>query len=86
MKSVTVTVRTKEQYIICFFYSDSIKQDCIDFIRELSRFHDNSMDYRICVEMYEDNNTLYDISEFLTGDILTVITIVSRYIEQFLRG
>lgn len=86
MKNVIATITTKKQSIVCFFYCDSFKQDCIDFVRDISRLHDNVDTYRVTVKMYSDINDLYDKSEILTGDILTVISFISMYINQFLRG
>ena len=86
MKNVIATIRTKKQTIICFFYCDSLKQDCIDFVRDISRLRDNVDTYCVTVKMYSDINDLYDKSEILTGDILTVISFISMHINQFLRG
>lgn len=86
MKNVIATVTTKKQSSICFFYCDSFKQDCIDFIRDISRLHDNVDSYRVTVKMYSDINDLYDMSEVLTDDILSVISFISMCINKFLRG
>lgn len=86
LKNVTVTVITEKQRVISFIYSDNIKQDCIDFVRDMGRLHDNTKEYRITVKMYLDFNRLYDIAEVLTDDILMAISFITMHVNQFLRG
>lgn len=86
IKNVTITVTTEKQHIICFVYSDDVKQNSIDFVRDIARLHDDTKEYNVCVKMYSDFNKLDDKVDFITEDILTVITFVSMHVNQFIRG
>lgn len=86
LRHASVAISTKKQNIICFFYSDTLKQDCIDFIREISRLHDNTEEYNISVKMYSDFNKLDDKADLLTSDILNAVCFVSFEIDKFFMG
>lgn len=85
LKSVSIAVTTKKQHVICFVYSDDVKQNSIDFIRDIARLHDNSEEYSVSVKMYSDFNVLHDKVDIITDDVLTVITFVSMYINSFIK-
>lgn len=86
LRNVCVAISTKKQNIISFFYSDTLKQDCIDFIREISRLHDNTEEYDITIKTYSDFNKLEDKTDFVTSDILNAICFVSFEIDKFFYG
>ena len=86
MKNVIVTVTTKKQNIMAFFYVDTYEQDSVDFIRSLATLHDRTIDYRVSVKMYSNFKDLYDMSDMMTGNIMSVVSFVSMYASRFLRG
>lgn len=83
LRNISVAISTGKQNIICFFYPDTLKQDCIDFVREISRLHDNTEKYDISVKMYSDFNRLADKADLVTSDIFCAICFVSFEIDKF---
>lgn len=86
LKNVSVSVTTEKQHVICFFYSDDFKQNSIDFVRDIARLHDNSKEYTATIKMYSDFNKLVDTIDLITDDIISIISFVGMYVNQFLRG
>lgn len=85
LKHAVITVTTEKQHVICFIYSDDVKQNIIDFVRDIARLHDNTEEYSVTVKMYSDVNTLYDKVDIITDDILTVITFVLMNINSYIK-
>lgn len=86
LKNITITITTEKQHVINFIYSDDVKQNTIDFVRDISRLHDNTEKYSVSVKMYSDFNVLYDKADIITDDILSVINFVTMYVNNFIRG
>ena len=85
-KHVSVLVTTKEQSKLAFFYYDSFKQDCINFLRKLSCFYDNTTIYKFDVREYYDLTTIASITTIITDNVLTVVSVVDKRANQFLRS
>ena len=86
VKRVNVSVLTKNQVIKTDFYCDTIKQDCIDFVRDMSRLHDSTESYNVSVRMYSDINTLDTKLDIISDNIFNVISFVGFYVNEFLGG